>query len=100
MSEYVTSIPSTGPARGSEEYLRILERRIKDQRDQIESLTKLREDADNRQDRKRIAKLEGSLGRAMLKIEEQKKAINFLREKLYECGQEPVKRSQPKVHVP
>jgi hypothetical protein len=91
---------TTGPERGSEEYLVILERRIKEQRDHIESLNALRETVSNRQERKRMEKLERALGRATLKIEEQKRAIAYLRDRLAEHGEEPVRRGPPKIHVP
>lgn len=46
-----------------EEYAHRLERRIKEQRDQLESLNELRADAGNRAERKRIARLHTALGR-------------------------------------
>lgn len=91
---------STGPKRGTEEYTGLLERRVKEQRDHIKSLTELREEAGTRKARKRIEHLERSLGRAQLKIDLQKRAIAYLRDRLLEHNDEPVQRAKVKVHVP
>lgn len=90
---------STGPERGTEEYTLLLERRIKEQRDHIKSLTSLRDIEGDRRARKRIEHLERSLGRATLKIEEQKRAVAYLRDQLAEHGKEPKRRSV-RVHAP
>lgn len=91
---------STEPERGTEEYTVLLERRIKAQREHIKSLIELREIPGDRKARHRIEHLEGALGRASLKLEEQKQAIAWLRDRLRELGAEPPPRSLPKIHVP
>jgi hypothetical protein len=57
-----------------QEYAHRLERRIKEQRDQLEQINQLRADAGNRHERKRIALLQASLGRMTERWEKERAA--------------------------
>jgi hypothetical protein len=65
-----------------EEYAHRLERRIKEQRDQLESINQLRADAANRAERKRITALRYALGRMTERWESERSQKFALLEKL------------------
>lgn len=65
--------PAKGDGETWEEYAHRLERRIKEQRDQIAAINALRADAGNRAERKRIDHLRWSLGRMTERWEKEKR---------------------------
>lgn len=73
----MSATTTNGPVRGSEEYLVLLERRIKEQRDHIARLTALRETGGNKYARRKIVALERSLGRATLAIDHKRESIEW-----------------------
>lgn len=72
-----------GPARGTIEYVEILERRIKTQRDQLDALNRaMRESQSNRATRKRIAVLERMVGVREFQLQRHRDAVVALNRKL------------------